>query len=472
MILDSTGHPYRDLSDEDLDRQIEAYAGDAVGGESLDRFIRRITPRHPPPAHIAPLMRLIERTRYEPVRAAVMWPPRHAKTTTILNGLAWILAQNPADRCAYASYAESLARSKSRLTRGLARAAGLELANDSAAVTEWSTKQGGGLVAAGLQGGFTGKGVNGLFVVDDAVKGRKDADSPVMREANWDAFNEVVYTRLEPGASVIVSGTRWHDDDLIGRLEQMGGWEIIRLPALAEDDEDPMGRPMGAALWPEMYPVEALDAIRRQIGEWSFAALYQQRPRPRGAILFGDPHVYEGPPVVSGFKYIIGADPAASENTRADYSAAVVQAVRGAGPKSEGRVIEVVRRQCTVPAFVQILADLSNRYTRAKIAVEAVAGFKAVPQMLRQLDPKLPLVEVNMGGDKFLRAQACAAAWNDGRLLVPRSALWLRDFLDEVTKFTGARDRHDDQVDALAHGWNAMVTGSQGIARMQALTST
>lgn len=449
----------------DVDREIagllEALAG---GGESLSDFIARISPHHPPPEHLAPLIRLVERARHERIRACLSLPPRHGKTITLLHALAWWLRATPADTCGFFSYNDDLARSKSRLARQLALQAGVRLAADSANLSEWRTLEGGGLLAGGAAGAgagtaLTGQGVSGLLVVDDAFKGREDADSQLVRNKVWEWFGQVAFTRLE-GASVIVVGTRWHSDDLIGRLEASGEWEVLNLPAIAEDD-DPLGRAPGQALWPDRYPIDELEAIRRQIGEWSFAALYEGRPRPRGTAVFGEPSYFEPATwTPSGARVIIGADPAASERTSADYSVAVVLAVEGRADRAIGRVLDVYRGQVTIPAFAAELRRLSSKWWNAAIAVEAVGGFKAVPQLLRTVDPLLRITEVKIRGDKFQRAQAAAASWNDGRLLVPTAAPWLSAFLDEVAAFTGVRDRHDDQVDALAHAWNALHAGT------------
>lgn len=454
----------------EVEADLRARLARLAGGERLEAFIRRISPTMPPAAHMAPLIKLIERSRLEPVRACVSWPPRHGKTSTLLHGIAWLIERNPADTCAFAAYGDALARSKSRVARRAALEARVPLAEDSASVSEWRTKAGGGLLATGVGGPLTGQGITGLLVVDDAVKNRAEADSPTFRDTTWEWFNEVAITRLQRGASVIVSGTRWHDDDLIGRLERKGGWEMVRLPALAEAG-DPLGRAVGDPLWPEQFPAEALEAIRAQIGEWSFAALYQQRPQPRGAAVFGPAIYFDPAEAWSGYRVVIGADPAATESTRADHSVAVVLAVKGYGPTSVGRVLEVVREQVKIPAFVRTLRALSERHGNAPIAVEAVGGFKAIPQLLAELDPRLRLLEVKMTGDKFVRAQAVAAAWNAGRVQIPRGARWAPEVVAEIAEFTGAGDRHDDVPDALAHAWNAAASSLDGVAAARALAA-
>jgi predicted phage terminase large subunit-like protein len=423
------------------------------GAEDLRSFIARVSPQHPPARHLDPLIDAIERARHKRVRLCISMPPRHGKTWTLLHAIVWWLSNTPADRCAYYSYNDDLAASKSGIARDLAISVGIELNPSSTAVSEWKTVLGGGLIAGGRGSALTGQGVSGMLIVDDPFKDRMEADSPTLRETVWNWFKEVAFTRLE-GGSVIVVHTRWHPDDLIGRLEGLGGWEIINLPAVAEND-DPVGREPGEALWPKLFPLDELGLIRRTLGEWSFAALYQGRPRPRGSKVFGIPVYYNPAEGWGGWRVVIGADPAASGKTTADHSAAIVLGSRMADGLIRARVLEIYRAQVEVPSFVSALQMLSTKYGRAPVFVEAVGGFKAVPQMLKRLDPKLYVREAPVVGDKFQRAQAAAAAWNDGRVEVPMEAPWLADFLHEMQSFTGVGDAEDDQVDAFSHAFNA-----------------
>ena len=437
---------------------------DREGVEPLADFIARNFPHEPPPPHLRHLIECIERARHERLKVCISWPPRHAKTVTILRAMAWWLRNEPRDSCAYYSYSDKQAWSKSRIARRWASQCGVQVSSDASRVDEWQTNAGGVFYAGGLRSGLTGKGVSGLFVVDDPFKNREEADSPVTREKVWENFNEVVFTRLE-GASVIVIHTRWHEDDLIGRLANDSGWEYINIPAVAEEN-DVLGREEGEALWPEKFDAGELESIRKQLGEWSFAALYQGQPRPRGNAVFSEPGRYRLPRTsdewsafLEGKKICIAVDPAASEKTHADYSVAVVMVKSGMGDTATTWILNVVRRQVSVPQFVSELRNLQRRW-RAKIVVEAVGGFKAVPQMLKHVDPSLRVVEVKPTTDKFQRSQGVAAAWNDGRVLVPAGddpeLHWVDDFMAEVLSFTGVKDAHDDQVDAMAHGWNAM----------------
>lgn len=421
---------------------------------TLDAFIRRISPHHPPPRHLGLIIDALERARFAPQRVCVSLPPGHAKTTLVAHAIAWWLTMYPADTCGYVSYNTTQAMSKSVIARGLALQAGVQLSEETNNKGEWRTKEGGGLLATGVGGGLTGQRIKGLLFVDDPFKGPLDAYSAGQREGVDEWFKSVAMTRLED-ASVFVIHTRWHEDDLIGRLAKRQGWTVINLPAIAEQN-DPIGRAPGEALWPEMFPVEKLEQLREEFGVYVFAAMYQGSPRPRGGTVFGEPHYYDPATTdFTGCAIVIAADPAASEKTSADWSAAVVLMTKGYGSEMVGYVRHVYCEQVTIPTFVEALNSLQQTWGNAAIKVESVGGFKAIPQLLRGLGLER-IEEIIPEGDKFTRAQRAAAAWNGGRLLVPSDApRWLGKFLDEVQKFTGVKDAHDDRVDALAHGWNS-----------------
>lgn len=401
--------------------------------------------------HLARLIDAVNRALTSPVRALVSVPPRHSKTETLLHAVAWILARDPSISIGYVSYAADIAMSKSRLARDYALRAGVRLRDDAASLHEWRTEQGGGVLATGVGGPLTGHGVQ-LLIVDDPVKNRQDAESALIRQRTHEWFTSTATTRVEPGGSIIVCHTRWHADDLIGRLESSKEetWENIHLPAIDEH---------GDALWPSRWPIAALEDKRKAIGEYDWAALFQGRPVPRGGQLFREPARYDIPNI-NGARFVIGVDPAASEKTRADHSVAVVLAVRGFGTEATADVLEVYRAQKEIPALCADLRLLQERWG-APLVVESVGVGKAVPQVLRSIDPSLRVIELSgalMRPDKFARAQPVVAAWNRGQVRVPVQASWLSPFLSEVQSFTGISDVHDDQVDALAHAWNHLAT--------------
>lgn len=218
----------------------------------------------------------------------VTMPPRHGKSELVsIRFPAWYLGKHPSEQFIGASYGVDLAFDFSRGVRNLiaspeyrALFPDVELAADSQAKDRWHTSVGGGYVSAGLGISGVGTAITGrgadILSIDDPVKGRATAESETMREAIWRWYTADAYSRLQPNAAVVLTLTRWHEDDLAGRLinaEAAGGdkWVRIDFPALDEH---------GAALWEEAYPASALKQIRTNIGEYDWASLYEQRPRP------------------------------------------------------------------------------------------------------------------------------------------------------------------------------------------------
>jgi predicted phage terminase large subunit-like protein len=461
------------LSEEELAlwHELESLAG----SDSLLDWVPRMSPTFQRPDHLVKLADALVRSQFEPIYVTISVPPRHSKTETLVHGVPWRLLREPTCEIAYCTYEANLAYSKSRRMREIAEQVGVKLKKAAKGVQEWQTKEGGRVIATGVGGPLTGRGAK-LLIIDDPLKNREEAESPVIRQKIWDWFTSTALTRVEPGGSVIVCHTRWHDDDLIGRIKSEfpdGQWIHIQMPAVEEIDSISInGEPIveRKALWPSRWPLAELDKKRSLVGEYDWAALYQGQPRPKGGRMFGTAHRYDQPNIVLGkepCKIVIGADPAATEKTNSDYSAIVVASFTGSWDKEDpsnienlgfrGDILEVWRGQVTVPEFAKRLRDIAVKWG-APIVVESVGGFKAVPQILQQLDKSLKIVEAPVRGDKFARALPVSAAWNYGRIRVPESAAWLQDFLSEIEKFTGVKDKHDDQVDALAHAYNAAQT--------------
>jgi len=300
-------------------------------------FIPSLTKHYQRPSHLAPIASLLEATEVGPVRAAVSAPPRHSKTEMLLHFIAWLLARNPMLTVGYASHSAALALSKSRVAREYAKMAGVELKKDTDAVSEWRTKQGGGCLAAGVLGSWTGFGVN-VFIIDDPYEGRAAADSPLIRGRVQDWYQSVCSTRIEPGGSAVLSSVRWHERDLVGWVttesEERSEYVTVNLPAL--DGE-------GHALWPERWPAEELLKKKAAVGPFEWASLYLGSPVPRGGEVFkGPPTVYLEPDL-DGSRILIGIDPAGTEGTASDYTAAVVLAVKGYSVTISADVLEVDR---------------------------------------------------------------------------------------------------------------------------------
>jgi hypothetical protein len=221
----------------------------------------------------------------------VTMPPRHGKSELTSKYFpAWYLMRRPGRRILLASYEADFASQWGRKVRDLVedlgpRHFGVEVRRDSSAADRWELAgHGGGMQTAGIGGALTGKGAD-VILIDDPVKNAEEANSQAIRDRNWDWYRAAAYTRLEPDGAIVLVQTRWHESDLAGQVlahaEESGEpWDVLNLPALSEGPGDPLGRPAGAALWPERFDVAALEGIRRAIGSYFFGALYMGSPRP------------------------------------------------------------------------------------------------------------------------------------------------------------------------------------------------
>lgn len=458
------------------------------GVEPLEAFIARKSPRLKPAKHLRKVIEVFNRSRYEEVYATVAMPPRLGKTTTYEHGLAYRNLYDPACLNFYATFADDLAVTTSRKVRKIAREVGVPLAADAQSVNDWRTIMEGGLKATSVGGAITGRGCNGgIIVADDTLKGRAQAESRLQRDRVWDWLRADVMSRLEPGASMIVGNTRWHEDDPIGRLMKDGlglTWEHIELPAIGDEDGEAVDEEQepdrARSLWPEGgYDLDRWAKIRAR-GEYDWWSLYQQKPRPPGGSLFaGEPERFDRSKFDwNGKRGLIVCDPAATDKTSSDYSAAAVFAMEGYGDESVMYVLDVLRVQTTIPKLCRRLVDFQRAHLGLPIAVEAFGAFVAVPQTLRENAPELRLLE--LGGDpkdprsklyranKFTRAQPASKAWKGdgkvkgGRIRVPFDAAWAHAWIQEHNDFTGLDDPHDDQVDTTAHGWNRLFKPAVG----------
>ncbi len=441
-------------------RRVEAETeqAKAEAAETLQDFVPRISPRYLRPHHLVRLTDALERTETEPVRAIVNLPPRHSKTETILHAIARRLKRRPWETIAYITYGADLANSKSRQCRGYAQRAGVKLTTD--ALHEWRTTDGGGCLFNSIGGTLTGHGAD-VLIIDDPHKDRPEAESLVHREKVWNHYIGTALDRVEVGGSILVCQTRWHPDDLTGRLKKehaQENWELIELAALghwvngqrvANDD--------GEALWPERWP--KLELLKKKRDDYEWLSKFQQQPRGRGGSVFKDVHWYDPRTLPGGMRISIGIDLAYSEKTHAHHSAIVVLGQLG----ETVYVLHAQREQMEVPSFSEIIRGQAMLYPGVKVRWHTSTTEAGTAQLLKMLG--VPVKHELARADKFIRAQPAAAAWNAGRVLLPggfdaegrrvESPLWVAPFVTEVTNFTGVGDREDDQVDAFGSAYSA-----------------
>ena len=217
----------------------------------------------------------------------VFVPPRHGKSELCSIGFpAWYLGRNPDKEIITVSYSAELAQDFGSKTRSIVDGeayphifTGLTLKEDEQAKAKWKTNKGGSYTSVGVGGPVTGRGAN-VLLFDDPIKNREEAESEVVRNKIWQFFTSTAFTRLEPRGVVVVILTRWHIDDLAGRIlansELSKRCKVIHFPAIAEKKEQ--YREVGEALWPERFNLDVLNEIKNTIGPYDWSALYQGSP--------------------------------------------------------------------------------------------------------------------------------------------------------------------------------------------------
>jgi len=432
------------------------------GLESILDLLVRLSPHLLRPEHFAGYCARIERGVGGGLRVVFAAPPQHGKTECTLHGLVWLILLHPGRRHAYITFSVRRARTIARKVRRLLVRCGIEV---SGTLDMLQLPAGGQILFSSIDGGITGEPVDGVALIDDPYKNRKEADSARRREVVEDCYREAIEPRVHATASIFLLATRWHPADLSGTLVGEG-WEYINLPAIAENDNDPNGRAVGEALFPAMWPLPELEKKRAKVLDFTWAALYQGRPRPKGGKVFHEPTFYSELP--TRYRGAFGVDLAYTARTNADWSVCVELWREDTDDPERPRfyVRRVDRARVEAPAFALTLRARHHEHEHWGMLWRASGTEKGAAQFLQK---NLPLEVQQPPGDKLVSATEVAAAWNDGRVLLPDPEAfedderfdgledWLWDFIDVVTNFTGMGKEVDDDVDALGNAHAALM---------------
>lgn len=429
-------------------RALYAVPQDTAPADDLIAFARATFPRYTPaPHHRLIAERLMAVERGDSDRLIITMPPRHGKSELAsVRFPAWYLGRNPDRRIIATSYSAALAYRMSRQSRNIVGGPGwpfpARLAADLAQVQQWDIAgQRGGYIAAGSGGPITGSGAH-LLLIDDPIKNQEEADSATYRDSLWEWYTSTAYTRLEDRGAIVLVLTRWHHDDLAGRLlaaERAGGdaWDVLHLPAIAED---------GSALWPEKYDRPALDRIKIAVGARVFAALYQGQPSNDDTALIKREwwRYYRQRP--AHFDQVIQSwDMTFKGGVANDYVVGQVWGKVGA----DCYLLDQVRGRLDFPATIAAFRALTRAWPEARVKlVEDKANGPAVIASLRH--EIQGIIAVNPEGGKVARVNAVAGVIEAGNVYLPdpSSAPWVSEFVEESTAFpTGT---HDDQVDTMS----------------------
>lgn len=410
-------------------------------------------------------------------RLIISMPPQEGKSQRASRRFpTWLLTRNRDLRIAIASYEHRTARRWGRDIRNDIAAnpqLGLSVAKDSSAADEWTLEgHAGGVYAVGIGGALTGRPVD-LLIIDDPIKDREQADSAVYRDRVWDWWTDVAVGRLAPGAPVVLILTRWHEDDLAGRLLAADDghlWQVINIPALADHrpetgQTDLLGRKPGQWLKSARGRTDAQwEAIRISVGARTFTALYQGRPSPEsGDVLLRDWwRRYTVPPwsqqpdgsySVAEGTLLQSWDMAFKDTKSSDFVVGQVWAHHSA----QALLVDQVRARLSFTDTIAAFTRMCERWPQsAAKLVEDKANGTAVIDSLRL---KIPgIVAVNPTESKYARAQAVAPFVEAGNALIPDPGVALFDvegFVEECAAFPNAA--HDDQVDAMSQALSRLL---------------
>ncbi len=395
-------------------------------------------------------------------------PIRHAKTehNTIGYG-AYRLERNPATRILLTSHNAGKALKFSRELKRLAESRGVEVRRDVNAAGEWETTGGGRVVAIGAGAGSAGENAD-LIIVDDPIGSREEAESAAERERAWDWLTNDILSRTEPHTAVLLTMSRWHDDDVAGRLLDRFGahWEVLDLPGLAEEN-DPLGRAVGEPLWPEHRGIEWHEEKQRELLDYGYASLIQGRPRPReGGMFKWDwwQKIEAIPATGQMIRYwdLAGTKPKGHGHDP-DYTAG---ALLCRTPDKRAVIANVNRFRVEVAARDALIEQQARRdrevfgprviYWFERQA--GISGSEATDALIRRVQScGVAAYAESVTGSKPERATPLASAAMAGNVLLApddRAIPWHDAFRLEAADFPNGS--HDDQVDAVAGAFNKL----------------
>lgn len=413
--------------------------------------------------HIEVLAEKLEAVRRGEIRRLIInLPPRHLKS--VIGSVAFpafLLGHKPSAEVLCISYAQDLTDDFARSSLSLMRSPFYQatfktrLSPDRQAVEEFKTTAGGCRRSTSVAGGLTGRGAD-FIIIDDPIKA-DDSQSDARRGSVNASFYNSIYSRLnnkETGAIVIIM-QRLHADDLVAYVQEREAWDVVAFPAIAERDEvynvhTPYGsrrivRKEGVALQPSREPLVSLQELRSRIGEYTFAAQYQQDPQPAAGIIVKREWLHEfdleNPPK---FEMKIQSWDTANKATElADYSVCTTWGVKD----NRLYLLDVFWKKLEFPELEQAALRLAADFRPAVVLIEDKVSGTSLIQSLRQKG--IATQPVSVDGDKIMRLRAQTAKISSGLVLFPRKAPWLDAYLLELTTFPNSKN--DDRVDSTVH---------------------
>jgi len=443
---------------------------------SLIGFTKHTKPDYDINWHHEKLAELLDKLyRKDIKRLMVFMPPRHGKSELVSRRFpAYILGKNPNASIISTSYSAGLASSMNRdvqriidspeynqlypetnLSGSNVRSVGNYLRNSN--IFEVVGYK-GSYLSAGIGGGITGRGAD-YAIIDDPIKNRAEAESKTYRDKVFDWFTSTLYTRLEKDACVLITLTRWHEDDLAGKLLELAQdspeadqWHVLNYPAVRldmKDETDP--RELGEALWKDKYGKDTLNTIKSTIGTYEWSALYEQNPSPSGGSIVQRDwfQYYQALPkmdeVIQSWDFAFD---------KSDSSSYVVGQVWGKSGVDK-YLIDQVRDRMNFTESLKAVKNLSAKYpeAKAKFIEKKANGAAIITSLRKQISGIIP---VNPSGSKIERLYAVTPQFESGNVYIPDPSIapWVNDYVEELVSFPNATN--DDQTDTTSQALNNM----------------
>ena len=439
---------------------------------NLIDFAKHVYPGYEAPDHVVKIAEALQRVEAGEIRRLMIFmPPRHGKSLLCSQIFpCWFLGRDPKREIMCVSYNNDFATRFGRKTRGLFRSEefrevfpGIDVSHESKAADNWELKytsfekgrervrDGGVFQAAGIDGEVTGKGAN-LILIDDPVKGRANADSEAVRNSTWNFYESDLYSRQLSGCAIVLIQTRWHMDDLAGRLlERMkeGGeqWEILELPAILDKEEK-------HSLWPEKFPIEEMKRYKNTMTSRTWQSLYMQSPvADEGNIIkrawwvpWADENNREKPLPEHWEFILLSVDTAYTIKDTSSYSAISVWGIFKQNNGTPGiMLLDTWRDRLEYPELRKKILEYSDEWNPDVLVIEKKASGQSLSQDMKRL--LLPVVDFRPDKDKMTRAQSASPMIQAGLVFyVPNK--YNQDMIDECAAFpTG---KNDDLVDTMS----------------------
>lgn len=406
-----------------------------------------MNPNYQMPKHLVEIAKVLHRVeRGELKRVILTIPPRHGKSLLTSSYFpAWYLGRNPEKYIITSSYGQELSDDFGRAVRNQIQDplykkifGNVGLRSDSQAASRFNTEQGGSYVSVGAGGAITGRGAH-LFLIDDPIKNREDAESDTMRRKLNEWYGSVVYTRLMPGGAIVVIMQRWNDADLVGYLlkeQRHENWTVLNMPAISED---------GKPLWPEQYPLPVLMNIKETVRAYNWSSQYQQQPisRETQVLDFSKITGYHELPVIK--EVFTACDPAISKEKKACNTAFCTL---GVGENGHIYDLETIAGKWSFLETLEQARGVLNRQKSLYLGVESTGYQKALFESCSRYFPMVRVVDLKADKDKFRRASSVSHIIENGLFHTNN-----RELMDEIRNFdpeiTGEAKK--DRVDAMVH---------------------